>query len=166
VPVGSAPESAAARGSAEHDLGTLTWRFTDLADEPRCADVERDQRDLLCFHVRREGVIDHPAIPGTPAERSTCDVTAATHPLALAEGGQGLIRHRVVDLTFVAGAPGDRRERDEGTQRLIARRVEERTHAEHLGVEHEVELGVGLLRDTLVGDHAGTMNETGDRAEL
>ena len=59
-----------------------------------------------------------------------------------------------------------RREQDQELERLGIDRVEEMVQALDLGVVDQLELGVGLVDDPPVGQHAGAVDQPADRAEL
>lgn len=108
----------------------------------------------------------HAGIPWAPAQGPHQAGRSAACLLGQRHLVEDLVGHRVVALPDVAAAGGHRREQADHLECIAGGRVQQGAQSADLGLEDPVEAVEGLLVQRCVGEHAGTVHQSGDGAEV
>ena len=153
-------------GFSEHDdLDRPRAAAADLIDDQSRPGVERDQRQPFLFKNRPERVVDHASRPGAPVIGDDATMGQPDR-LLLGPLVENFVGGRIRHLARAAEPGRRRREKDQKPQRLGIDRLIEMMEALDLGIVNQVELGVSLIGDPAVGQHAGAVNQAADRPVL
>ncbi len=151
-------------GAAQDHLGGGGGSLARLVLHPARPIQQRDQRHPALLEMRLEGRRHHASLPGAPPQRAH---HAARTPPRLR--GRDLVQHLVgggvVALARVPRAARHGGEQQDLLQRIPRGRLEQRPEPLHLRGKHPVKLLHGLVHQQLVRQHAGPVDQRGDRPE-